>query len=197
MVEVTCVHCSCLFSTFPSILAANKGRFCSALCRYAFAKQQSLERLPQRFWSQVVIAQNFRDCWLWTGRRDNNGYGKFSCGVDHDNILAHRMAYHLFYGPFFSILNVLHKCNVPPCCNPHHLYLGTQSDNAFDALRAGRRITPMLGEKHPGHKLTMAQVLDIRDRCKTTTLKVLAKQFHVSIATIWRIKQNKRWIDVH
>lgn len=36
-------------------------------------------------------------------------------------------------------MNVLHRCDNPPCCNPARLYLGTQADNVADMTARRRR----------------------------------------------------------
>ena len=33
---------------------------------------------------------------------------------------------------------VMHTCDNPACCNPHHLVVGTQSDNIKDCVSKGR-----------------------------------------------------------
>jgi hypothetical protein len=35
-------------------------------------------------------------------------------------------------------LHVLHRCDEPRCCNPEHLFLGTQAENMADMHRKGR-----------------------------------------------------------
>lgn len=52
--------------------------------------------------------------------------------------MAHRVAYELKYGEIPDGLFVLHKCDNPVCCNPEHLFLGTQSENAKDMWAKNR-----------------------------------------------------------
>jgi hypothetical protein len=91
----------------------------------------------ERFWEKVD--QRADDvCWLWNGRaRHWAGYGMFHVGNDRAE-QAHRVAYALAIGPIPSGLGVLHRCDNPPCCNPSHLFLGTQADNLKDMWAKGR-----------------------------------------------------------
>jgi len=77
------------------------------------------------------------ECWEWIGRRDRNGYGHLNVGKRH-RVLAHRLSAAIHFGMFDRRLNVLHRCDNPPCVNPSHLYLGTQLDNLRDASTRGR-----------------------------------------------------------
>lgn len=98
--------------------------------------------LAERFWPKV----HKRDgCWLWTASTDSNGYGQSFIGrldgrvrLEH----AHRVAWRLTFGDIPDGLNVLHRCDVPRCVNPAHLFLGTDRDNIQDAIGKGRWISP-------------------------------------------------------
>lgn len=76
-------------------------------------------------------------CWIWTGNWNQTGYGSVKRRgkwVD----AAHRLFYKLHVGPIPDGLFVCHKCDVPACCNPDHLFLGTNSENQIDRHRKGR-----------------------------------------------------------
>ena len=92
---------------------------------------------PKRFWTQVEY--NLKTgCWEWQGYTiKRNGYGRFMC--ERKNPLAHRYAYEQLVGPIPEGIQVCHRCDVPKCVRPDHLFLGTNSDNVRDALRKGRR----------------------------------------------------------
>ena len=87
------------------------------------------------FWSKVDV-QGPDDCWLWKQSTDRHGYGQ----TGHDGLhwSAHRLAWQLSNGPIPDGLFVLHHCDNPPCCNPAHLFLGTQADNMADMVSKGR-----------------------------------------------------------
>lgn len=79
------------------------------------------------------------ECWEWRGGCNPAGYGQFGRGGEHGGMtLAHRWAYAHFIGPIPSEQNVLHRCDNPPCCNPDHLFLGTQAENMEDCQTKGR-----------------------------------------------------------
>jgi hypothetical protein len=48
----------------------------------------------------------------------------------------------LAHGPIPPGLQVLHRCDIPPCVNAAHLFLGTQADNIKDAAAKQRLTVP-------------------------------------------------------
>jgi hypothetical protein len=91
---------------------------------------------------------------------------------------------------------------MPRCCNPHHLFLGTDQDNVDDAISKGRK-RPRLTEKRPAKsrreprfcpKLTRAQAVAIRQ--STDTKAAIARKYGVSSVMIGRIKNNLSWTHV-
>lgn len=85
---------------------------------------------------QANISGADDDCWLWGMSRDMKGYGVL--WVNGNIQRTHRLAYTVFVGPIPDGMFVCHKCDVPACCNPSHLFLGTQLDNMRDAKKKGR-----------------------------------------------------------
>jgi hypothetical protein len=80
-------------------------------------------------------------CWHWTGASSNFGYGRFKiAGKLHS---PHRLVYALKVGKIVNVAEhhgtvVMHTCDNPACCNPAHLKLGRQIDNALDMAAKGR-----------------------------------------------------------
>jgi hypothetical protein len=105
--------------------------------------------------------------------------------------LAHRVAYAEFVGPIPRELNVLHRCDNRLCCNPRHLFLGTDGDNMADKVKKKRH---RFGEGVPSHKLTEADVRAIR--ASNEHQVVLAKRYGVYQQTISRIRSRETWKHV-
>lgn len=100
-----------------------------------------MSTLAERFWAKVSKADG---CWLWTGARKNKqGHG--SIGIRGRTVCAHRVSWMLANGDIPEGLCVLHKCDVPACVNPDHLYAGTHRQNMRDAAERNRMVA---GDKH-------------------------------------------------
>ncbi len=81
-------------------------------------------------------------CWIWTGALTDSGYGILSLRVKGRKgpvpTRAHRLSYVEHFGPIADDDCVLHRCDVRPCVNPDHLFLGDRLDNARDMINKGR-----------------------------------------------------------
>lgn len=93
-----------------------------------------------RFWSKVD-RRNPDECWPWLASADQRGYGVFYC--DGKRQRATRVSWAIENGkPFPTDLDACHTCDNPGCVNPAHIWPGTPSENAKDALRKGRLYIP-------------------------------------------------------
>lgn len=85
---------------------------------------------------------NDAGCQEWILSRDRLGYGRLKISLgDRQSFRftsAHRFAWELTNGPIPDGMNVLHACDNRACCNPAHLFLGTQKDNMIDMHAKGR-----------------------------------------------------------
>lgn len=114
----------------------------------------------QLFWSKISITAP-DDCWEWQGTKDRGGYGRFYGGGATRS--AHRLSYELTYGKIPDKLLACHSCDNRACCNPSHIFLGTQKDNVMDAVKKGRWIRPS-GERCRKAKYSDETIRIIRQR---------------------------------
>jgi hypothetical protein len=159
---------------------------------------QRLRRGPveDRFWSKVDQSGGPDACWEWTASRHQQGYGVF--GYKGKVQKAHRVAYAFAKNNGELPANkVLHSCDNPPCCNPDHLWEGTQQDNMDDMKRKGRRKGIGVGSSNGRAILTDDDVRDIRRRLATgESQQSIANDYDVRQTTISKIKRRKQWAHV-
>lgn len=153
-------------------------------------------RQISRFWNKIrLIGASDDECWVWT--RATTGMGHGVVRMDGANHGAHRIAYFLGKGTFDSRLNVCHACDNPPCCNPNHLWIGTQSDNLRDMFAKNRRPSAK-GTRHASAKLNDDLVREIREiyaRGGIST-RALAVKYGVDYSGIHGIVTRKYWKHV-
>jgi predicted XRE-type DNA-binding protein len=142
------------------------------------------------FWGRVNKTTNLKDCWNWSLSHTKDGYGQLRCGKKM--VHAHRVAYEFSYGSIPNNYQVLHRCDNPSCCNPVHLFLGTQLDNIADMVHKKRNSAPR-GEHNPKHKLSDKQVLEIQQYFLNTGAfqEDIAKKFEISQGQVSKILNKK------
>lgn len=155
---------------------------------------------PKRFRHKVPIAERLEarsipepnsGCWLWLAACNRRGYGVF--GTKDGPKLAHRVAWETWRGAIPIGLQVCHKCDVPTCINPGHLFLGTHDDNMADKMRKGRHGFAS-GERCHLAKLTNEQVRAIR--ADKRILREIAADYGVRLQLISQIRRGEIWKHV-
>lgn len=161
--------------------------------------------LIERFEAKVDKS-NPEGCWLWTGSKNNKGYGMILVQTAIGKRLAHRVSYELYVGPIPDGLCALHRCDTPACVNPKHIFLGTKKDNIDDMDAKGRRVVgfcpnnkPPLykADDHPKAKLTSKLVLSLRERhANGEALCALARECGLNKSAMRRALRGETWQEV-
>lgn len=142
-----------------------------------------MTKIIDRFMSHVEMVTE-SSCWIWMASTSIYGYGSF--GYENKTQGAHRVSWQLFKGPIPDGLHVLHKCDVAPCVNPDHLFLGTSQDNMTDMVLKGRARWGC-----ESMKLNWGQVQEIRESQESGP--VLASRYNVSRVIISRVRRGEAW----
>src|SRR5690348_15008358 len=127
--QFTCPQCGRTFTDADH----RKRKYCSTQCAKDAAKNPRL--IQARFLSKLIQGP-VNECWEWPGLRNQRGYGKFWDGFKME--YAHRMSYMIFIGPIPEGHDICHRCDNPPCANPHHLFVGDRRENMHDMKKKGR-----------------------------------------------------------
>ncbi len=143
--------------------------------------------IMDRFMEKVEFDTN-GGCWLWAAKTDY-GYGRFSVG--YKSYRAHRFSYQTFVGEIPEGILVCHRCDIPPCCNPDHLFLGTDAENVADMIAKDR--SPR-GRRHPMATLSETDIADIRASKERGAH--LARMYGVSRTTVCDILKRRTWSHI-
>ena len=145
-----------------------------------------------RFWKYVDV-RGPDECWPWKMYAPPDGHGRFM--VNKKPVRASRVAYFLTTGKDPYPLLICHDCPVvdnPRCCNPSHLYPGTDSDNMWDRVEKG---TCPMGEAHWAAILTAEKVIAIRALWDSGhhTAAQIGSQFSINPRLVRKIGYRQRW----
>jgi hypothetical protein len=177
------------------------------------------QNVTERAWfHKSYTVDTTTGCWLWN--KCTKG-GKFNYGIFSMNgvgIRAHRASYMLNVGPIPDGFCVCHQCDTPMCVNPEHLFIGTDRDNAMDAVSkhrmhiptptgfhyGGNHWTQRNPSKHcecsSGCKLTTDQVKHIREQAihglTISDKKRIAREHGITDGSLWLILTNRTWKHV-
>jgi len=142
----------------------------------------------KRFWSKVKIkSQN--QCWNWNGSTSPRGYGSVS--LYGANLRAHRVSLY-FSGTIIPEQHfACHHCDNPGCVNPHHLFVGTQKQNADDMKHKNRQCK---GERTPSSRITTKIARAIKTAPKYDGyLRDLAAFYGISHGCVQHVRYGHTW----
>lgn len=108
----------------------------------------SAEDAPIRFWAKVEKTDG---CWLWHGKIESNGYGRFRAGGPQ--VSVHRWSYEQVHGSIPEGLHLDHLCRVRNCVNPEHLEAVTCRENVMRSPVAPAAINARKTHCTKGHPL--------------------------------------------
>jgi len=155
------------------------------MTKYLFVNPTQAER--ERIMSNIKVLDD--GCWLWTGGKDQYGYGMtFYRGIRER---SHRVVYSMIIGPIPKGVDARrhaqldHVCKNKSCCNPEHLELVTQRENVLrgDSPPAQNALKTLC--KY-GHELTTTP--SGRRDCRTCDNARHAKRMVGKDADYWRAK---------
>jgi len=161
--------------------------------------KKSYQQRREEFSSRFIKKPS--GCWIWNGPVAPDGYGLSGNGKF---FRAHRASYILWKGEIPKGMWVLHKCDVPLCVNPDHLYVGSCRQNVKDALDRGLfpvGPNPKKGnpcERNGNHKLTEKEVKSLRAEYIPYKMGAhrLAKKYNISKRQVLRIIKGESWATI-
>jgi len=119
----------------------------------------------------------------------DGGYGVHGVhgGKPGELTYAHQTAWRLAYGPIPAGVYVCHRCDVRPCVNVEHLFLGNALINNHDAIEKGRA-----RKVRTNRRVTKEQIREFRTlRANGITCREIAESSgfsvkHISVITTER-----------
>lgn len=146
-------------------------------------KPSSMTEKEMRVWLLSNIRVDENGCWLWQLGR-SGGYGKVV--YDGKNQAAHIVCYTLFVGPVPDGKQLNHSCNIKLCCNPTHVYPGTQADNGADMRAAFRQRRILMAKGVSVSDEVKEEVIAMRTRGQLMPTDI-ARELSLSSQTVYNI----------
>lgn len=172
-IAFTCQHCQAIFHRFPRRTIKYCSIRCCANARWTRDREPVLTRFMR------YVSQSETGCWIWIGHKSRSGYGQIQ--VNRRPCRANRVAYELFIGPIPEGLQICHRCDIPACVNPSHLFAGTGAENQRDSCLKARRC----------RKLTPDKVRAIRADPRMHT--VIAAEYGIASSYVCNLKKRNSW----
>jgi hypothetical protein len=134
---------------------------------------------------------NDSGCRIWERAKDDLGYGK----IPHNGKqrLVHRLAFELWVEPLGDKMFVCHRCDVPSCLEPTHLFQGTNQENMDDKGQKGRQ-AKLKGVLNGNSAFCDYDIREMRALYSAGFGQAeLGRMYDVSRGTINDIVKRRRW----
>lgn len=147
------------------------------------------EHSALREFIQANSTATVEGCWLWKRYTMPKGHGRIRWQGNME--LAHRLSFRAWRSEPGDLL-VCHRCDVPSCVNPEHLFLGSHQDNMRDRNAKGRTARgDRAARSLPRSRVELIRWLAASD-CRRSSI---ARVVGVASSTVSRILDGKRWSD--
>lgn len=149
-----------------------------------------------RFWFYVDTG-NENECWEWERSKDGGGYGVFTTHK-YGREKSHRISYLECVGEIPEGLMVLHTCDNPSCCNPKHLFLGTNQENMDDKVKKNRQ-SRLFGGDNGRCQMSEKNIMSMRKdyRSGNFSYSDLVYKYKISQTQVARIIKRESWAWVN
>ena len=150
-------------------------------------RRLTLDEVAERIMARSIPEPN-SGCWLWEGATNQRPKGSkqpiyASVRLRGRMVKIQRVTYEWANGPIPDGMQVLHRCDVSLCCNPAHLFIGTNDENHADKAAKDR------GKK----RLTLQKAKDIHTlRRRGMSQRAIAESFGIDRSIVSRILSGKR-----
>lgn len=158
----------------------------------------AMPRTPEEALAVLEMRSKYEDsgyrtpCRVWVGAKAGRGKGYGTIRYKNRVVKTHWLSWTLKNGEVPKGKELCHRCDNSICFREDHLFPGTHRENMQDAGKKGK-IGFVRGERHYAHKLTEAQVANIRREYRPGRSRSLGKRYGVSNTMIFKIVKRKNW----
>jgi hypothetical protein len=145
----------------------------------------------KKYIESMVMPEPNTGCWFWMGFVTSHGYGKIV--FNGRKVAAHRISYAVHKGKIKDGAVICHKCDVPGCVNPDHLFLGTQKDNVHDMIRKGRAKFPIVNKGEASHLAKVSADTVLKIRASNLSNVEASEFFGLPYHLVYQIRKRISW----